>query len=575
LESLDEKYMDRKKFQFLTRHLLVVGLTDWMVGHCDSNYMGLDESFRNSCKWLRSKDAQSNYSSSHKASRKARITKTENDTVNEQSDLDFLAMYMNANYNNSSRGFNGRERLDVPFLLWKLFDPSTQKVIRDTRDNHNNRGKGGGNLVPGAKNEDNKGNGNKESNIIPWRYGNPADRASNKMHQEKPTQADKDGQKTPTEDPDEANEYELWTKLMNTVKDMTVEDLYDSFGERQAKMAITVIKDDDEMDIRVHTDFYDVIARLVKGTNLNVSTSDNGADTCVVGNGWKIVIKTARRANLVGFDSNYARKKGLPIVTADTVVRLQDQSEVIIMAHETVYNEGSPTTLISEFQVRTHGLVLDSVHKNHTASQDGRKGSQAFYLTEDNFIPLEMKGGLMTFENREPTEEDYKNFEVYEITGSNQWNPQRFYDDSAAIEPLSKTITRGFKSNTETPSQANYQKQEGNIVELIDEEDGFYDSISENDEYYWYSSDTFSTKVMKTTVSDDELTFFDTSDDFSEKSRLGKAFHLTIDYDSFETMRDEEHHFIRDTSVNHVLQEMTLEELYGFIPSPNNFDTYA
>jgi hypothetical protein len=64
-----------------------------------------------------------------------------------------------------------------------------------------------------------------------------------------------------------------------------------------------------------------------------------------------------------------------------------------------------------------------------------------------------MKGGLMTFENREPTENDYKNFEVYEITGSDRWNPQRFYDDSAAIEPLSETITRGFKSNTETPSQ--------------------------------------------------------------------------------------------------------------------------
>ena len=67
-------------------------------------------------------------------------------------------------------------------------------------------------------------------------------------------------------------------------------------------------------------------------------------------------MKTTRKANLDGFDSKYAWKRGLPIVTADTVVRLQDESEVIIRAHETVYNEGSPTTLISEFQVRTHGL---------------------------------------------------------------------------------------------------------------------------------------------------------------------------------------------------------------------------
>ena len=137
---------------------------------------------------------------------------------------------------------------------------------------------------------------------------------------------------------------------------------------------MTVVETDDadettdvDVDVRAHTGFYDVIARLVKGNNVNISTSDNGADTCVVGIGWKIVIKTTRKANLVGFDSNYARKKGLPIVTADTVVRLKNGSEVIIRAHETVYNEGSPTTLISEFQVRTHGLVLDSVHKEHTA----------------------------------------------------------------------------------------------------------------------------------------------------------------------------------------------------------------
>jgi hypothetical protein len=72
--------------------------------------------------------------------------------------------------------------------------------------------------------------------------------------------------------------------------------------------------------------------------------------------------------------------------------------------------------LISEFQVRTHGLVLDSVHKDHNAGIDGRKGSQAFHLTDDKVIPLVMKGGLMTFENREPTQADYDHLDVHEIT---------------------------------------------------------------------------------------------------------------------------------------------------------------
>lgn len=66
-----------------------------------------------------------------------------------------------------------------------------------------------------------------------------------------------------------------------------------------------------------------------------------------------------------GCGSNYARKKGLLIVMAGNVVRLQDESEVIIGAHEMVYNEGSLTTLISKFQVQRHGLILDYIYKDH------------------------------------------------------------------------------------------------------------------------------------------------------------------------------------------------------------------
>jgi hypothetical protein len=49
LESLEENYSDRKKFQFLTRNLLVVGLMDWMVGHCESQYADKKDSFSKSC----------------------------------------------------------------------------------------------------------------------------------------------------------------------------------------------------------------------------------------------------------------------------------------------------------------------------------------------------------------------------------------------------------------------------------------------------------------------------------------------------------------------------------------------
>jgi hypothetical protein len=76
-------------------------------------------------------------------------------------------------------------------------------------------------------------------------------------------------------------------------------------------------------------------------------------------------------------------------------------------------------------------------------------------------------------------------------------------------------------------------------------------------------------------VDEENMRYYDPSDDVSEKARLGKAFHLTIDYDSFETTCDEKHQFIWETSVNKALQEMTLEEIYGYIPMKENVDTFA
>jgi hypothetical protein len=68
---------------------------------------------------------------------------------------------------------------------------------------------------------------------------------------------------------------------------------------------------------------------------------------------------------------------------------------------------------------------------------------------------------------------------------------------------------------------------------------------------------------------------FDPSNDTSDKARFGKAFYLSIDYDSFLTPQDEDHIFTQDASVNHILQEMTMEEIFGYIPSKTTFDTYV
>ena len=55
--------------------------------------------------------------------------------------------------------------------------------------------------------------------------------------------------------------------------------------------------------------------------------------------------------------------------------------------------------------------------------------------------------------------------------------------------------------------------------------------------------------------------FFDPSDDVSESARLGKAFHLTLDYE-----------FIRESQVDKFLDKLDGFELLG---ETEPFDTYA
>jgi hypothetical protein len=109
-----------------------------------------------------------------------------------------------------------------------------------------------------------------------------------------------------------------------------------------------------------------------------------------MGDGWLILDKTekaTRATNLVGFDKA-AKKKGLPIVAGAIKVKLDDGSEVILKVHQGVYNEGSRTTLISEFQVRDHGLILDLISAKHMTGINGSRGTQSFWVTPDQRLPL-------------------------------------------------------------------------------------------------------------------------------------------------------------------------------------------
>jgi hypothetical protein len=201
---------------------------------------------------------------------------------------------------------------------------------------------------------------------------------------------------------------------------------------RHAMMART-----ESIDIRAHLSYLN----LATSANVLVCITDDGADSTIFGNGWHITEISHRVANLVGFDATSARKHGLPICNGITAVDLESGT-ILLQVHEGVHNKGSKHTLISEFQVRNHGCILDSVAKQHRASTT-TKGTQSFMPNDETIVPLNIQQCLMTFQHRMPTEAELDSIVPIDITSPALWIPSDHYDDPYGAPHLSSGSRTG------------------------------------------------------------------------------------------------------------------------------------
>ena len=127
--------------------------------------------------------------------------------------------------------------------------------------------------------------------------------------------------------------------------------------------------------------------------------ADSGADATIVGKHAKVLSYSGRKATIVGYEKSTTRSSEVPIVTALVKARsnIENGIPVLLKIHEAAYLEDNPITLISEYQVRESGMVIDSTANKHRTI-DGRFGTQQLYLNEKVSIPFEDRGALMGFE---------------------------------------------------------------------------------------------------------------------------------------------------------------------------------
>ena len=197
----------------------------------------------------------------------------------------------------------------------------------------------------------------------------------------------------------------------------------------------------EDIEVKAHLEYVDKLDNSEK----IYAIADGGADCCITGLNARIVHYTGRNATLIGYDPATTKSEKTPIVTADLKVMAHNGIPVILRIHETPYNHGSPITLLSEYQIREFGLIIDSVATKHKLSND-RHGTQRLVLNDYVHIPFVDRGGLMGFEILPYIEGDDEIYDIIQITDSAMWKPMRF-----RLEETNEELTISKIDSQSTP----------------------------------------------------------------------------------------------------------------------------
>ena len=146
---------------------------------------------------------------------------------------------------------------------------------------------------------------------------------------------------------------------------------------------------------------------------------------------------------------------------------------IILKVNEAPYNPSSPITLLSEYQIREYGLIIDSVAKKHYSAPD-TKGKQLFQVNKWVHINYEDRGGLMGFELLPFEKDDEETYEVITITSLDKWIPHRFQNSYDMIESYDPNDLKSEQETYDYPARLNHvsilKSNQDNLVENFEVE---------------------------------------------------------------------------------------------------------
>jgi hypothetical protein len=314
-----------------------------------------------------------------------------------------------------------RESLSIPSQIWARLEPMIkQKIDVVRKEIRAEQGNKNPNFAKNRYEQNSKPSYNTTKSSYPPKTG------SDTVPLQYPSMA----AHAVSEEPDNGKEEDVFAGLLNQMHmEVEEEDLdFDKDYVTSRLYHTETLPEEDELgyvdgclQVRAHFEY----AEQLKHTQRVYAISDSGADSSVAGMGAHIINYTGRYAHLLGYDPNTTRSGRIPICSLYIKVKAHNGIPVLLLLHEAPCNITSPVTLISEYQVREFGLVIDSVASKHRVGETSY-GTQRFQLNDYIHIPFEDRGGLMGFEILPYEEGDDRIFEVIQITQSTKWTPGRF-----------------------------------------------------------------------------------------------------------------------------------------------------
>ena len=131
-----------------------------------------------------------------------------------------------------------------------------------------------------------------------------------------------------------------------------------------------------EFDTDEDHQYYDSSGNIViqgysmRSISSRFAVSDSGADSSVLGKDAKIIEVTDRHARIAGYDSEMGPSDLYHICSSYSKTRDITGQIVLALIHQAPHLPHSENTLLSEYQMRHFGNLVDSCRKDHPVCYD-------------------------------------------------------------------------------------------------------------------------------------------------------------------------------------------------------------